>query len=128
MLLLEVHVEATRNPVVAEIIERTDVAVRERFLADVYKNSPAFDPEEAAVRIEMLSAIVYGTAMRRLARPGPPSEKLIEVYREIIYSLLQVKPLAITAKAPGTRQQLPAAPPHSDKDGSAPAPARRSRR
>jgi len=58
MLLLEVHVEATRNPVVAQIIERTDVAIRERFLADVYKDFPAFDPEEAVARMEMLAAIV----------------------------------------------------------------------
>jgi AcrR family transcriptional regulator len=113
MLLLEVHVEATRNPVVAEIIERTDVAIRERFLADVYKDFPAFDAEEAAARMEMLSAIVNGTSMRRLARPGPPSERLVEVYREIIASLLQGRPLSTTA-------QPPAAPPHSDKDGSEP--------
>jgi AcrR family transcriptional regulator len=102
MLLLEVHVEATRNPVVAEIIERTDVVVRERFLAEVYKDFPAFDPEEAAARMEMLTAIVNGTTMRRLARPGPPSERLVEVYREIISSLLQGKPLSTTAQAPGT--------------------------
>jgi AcrR family transcriptional regulator len=102
MLLLEVHVEATRNPVVAEIIERTDVEFRERFLANVYKDFPAFDPEEAAARMEMLTAIVNGTTMRRLARPGPPSERLVEVYREIISSLLQGKPLPTTAQAPGT--------------------------
>jgi AcrR family transcriptional regulator len=128
MLLLEVYVEATRNPVVAEIIERIDVAVRKRFLADVYKDFPAFDPEEAAARMEMLAAIVNGTTMRRLARPGPPSEMLVEVYREMISSLLQVKPLSTTARAPGTRAGRPAAPPRSAKDGSAPAPARTRRR
>ena len=128
MLLLEIHVEATRNPVVAEIIERTDVAVRERFLADVYKDFPAFDREEAATRMEMLSAIVYGTAMRRLARPGPPSERLVAVYREMISSLQQARPLSTTAQAQGTPPGLPASPPHSAKDESAPGPARKRRR
>jgi AcrR family transcriptional regulator len=113
MLLLEVHVEATRNPVVAKLIERTDVAIRERFLADIYKDLPAFDPEEAAARMEMLAALVNGTSMRRLARPGPPSERLVEVYREMIFSLLQAKPLATAA-------QPPAAPPQSAGDGSEP--------
>jgi AcrR family transcriptional regulator len=131
MLLLEVHVEATRNPVVAEIIERTDVEFRERFFANVHKDFQAFDPEEAAARMEMLAAIVNGTTMRRLARPGPPSERLVEVYREMISSLLQAKPLSTTAQAPGTRPG-PAATQHpiakDAKDGSAPAPARRRQR
>ena len=127
MLLLEVHVEATRNPVVAEIIERADVAVREHILANVYKDLPAFDPDEAAARMEMLSAIVYGTTMRRLARPAPPSESLVEVYRAMISSLLQAKPLSTSAQVPGTRSRLAATPTHSTKDRSAPAPARRSR-
>lgn len=108
MLLLEVQVEATRNPAVAEIIERTDAAVREHFLAKVYKDFPSFDPEEAAARMEMLAAIANGTTMRRLARKGPPSEKLIEVYREMIFSLLQAKPLSTSAQAPGA-SGLPAA-------------------
>jgi AcrR family transcriptional regulator len=128
MLLLEVHVEATRNPVVAEIMERTDVAFRERFLANVYKDFPAFDPEEAAARMELLAAIVNGTTMRRLARPGPPSDKLVEVYREAISALLQPRPMSTTADAPGARPGHPAAPPPSAKDESAPAPARRRRR
>jgi AcrR family transcriptional regulator len=101
MLLLEVHVEATRNPVVAEIIERTDVEFRDRFLSNVYKDFPAFDPEEASARMEMLTAIVNGTTMRRLARPGPPSERLVAVYREIISSLLKAKPLS-TSGASGS--------------------------
>lgn len=109
MLLLEVQVEATRNPVVAEIIERTDAAVREHFLAKVYKDFPSFDPEEAAARMEMLAAIANGTTMRRLARKGPPSEKLVEVYREMISSLLQAKPLSTGAQAAGA-PELPAAP------------------
>jgi AcrR family transcriptional regulator len=96
MLLLEVHVEATRNPVVAEIIERTDIEFRERFLSNVYKDFPAFDPEEAAARMEMLTALVNGTTMRRLARSGPPSEKLVEVYREMISNLLKAKTLSPT--------------------------------
>ena len=128
MLMLEVHVEATRNPVVAEIIERTDVVVRERFLANLHKEFQAFAPEEAVARMEMLSAIVNGTSMRRLARPGPPSERLVEVYREMISNLLQAKPLSTTAQAPGKRPGRPAAPPDSAKDGSAPAPARRRQR
>lgn len=127
MLLLEVHVEATRNPVVAEIIERTDAAARKDILANLYKDSPSFDPEEAAARMEMMVAIVNGTTMRRLARQGPPSERLVEVYREIISSLLQAKPLSTTAQAPGARRGLPAAPRPSAKAGPAPAPARRRR-
>jgi AcrR family transcriptional regulator len=128
MLLLEVHVEATRNPVVAEIIERTDVEFRERFLANVYKDFPAFDREEAAARMEMLAAIVNGTTMRRLARPGPPSERLVMVYSEIISSLLQAKTPSTTAQAPGTRPEPPVAQPDIPKVGIAPAPARKRQR
>jgi AcrR family transcriptional regulator len=127
LLLLEVHVEATRNPVIAEVIARTDIAIRERFLANGYKDFPALDPDDAAARMEMLAAIVSGTSMRRLARPGPPSDGLVHVYREMISHLLQAKPLSTTAQAPCARTGLPAAPPHSAKDSSAPAPARRRR-
>ena len=123
MLLLEIHVEATRNPVVAEIIERADVAVRERFLADVYKDFPDFDPEEAATRMEMLSAIVYGTTLRRMARPGPPSARLVEVYREMISGLLQARPMPTTAMA---RSARPGSPPRTN-GRSAPTPARKRR-
>jgi hypothetical protein len=105
MLLLEVHVEATRNPVVAEIIERTDVEFRERFLSNVFKDLPAFEPEEAAARMEMLTAIVNGTTMRRLARPGPASEMLVNVYRETISSLLEEKSLSKTATSVSPTQQ-----------------------
>ncbi len=127
MLLLEVHVEATRNPVVAEIMERTDVAFRERFLANVYKDFPAFDPDEAAARMELLAAIVNGTTMRRLARPGPPSERLVEVYREAISALLQPKPMSTTMHAQGARPELPVAAPPGVQDGSASTATRRRR-
>jgi AcrR family transcriptional regulator len=125
MLLLEVHVEATRNPVVAEIIERTDATIQERFLASIYKDVPAYDPEEAAARMEMLAAIVYGTTMRRLARPGQPSEKLVEVYRETISCLLQSKTRGSTAQAPGAPTEPVAAQDHTPNKGSAPGSAHR---
>ena len=130
MLLLEIHVEATRNPVVAAIIERADVHVHERILATLRRDFPDFDPEEAAARMELMGAIVNGTNMRRLARKGPPSEMLVKIYRETIASLLQTAPRSKRAPAPPAKPDKAnraASPARARTQGSAPTSTRKRR-
>lgn len=91
VLLLEVTAEATRNPVVAEIVRKADRQLHAKALATVRRDFPEFSAKEAAVRVEFMAVLYEGTAFRLMTDPPAAPAKLAALYRDVIERLLPSK-------------------------------------
>lgn len=91
VLLLEINAEATRNPVVAEMVKRADRMLHARAVGHVRENHPQLSEEEARARVEFVAVLSEGTAFRRLTDKLADQNLLAQLYREALASILPAK-------------------------------------
>lgn len=97
-LLLEVTAEATRNPVVAEIVCKADRQLHQRALATVRQDWPHLSRKEAAARVEIMAVLSEGTAYRRVTQQLADPKVLAALYREVIGLLVPPREPGIAAR------------------------------
>jgi AcrR family transcriptional regulator len=102
-LLLEVTAEATRNPAVAEIARQAADRLHARMVTQFRADFPELSAEEASARLEVLVALVEGTAFRRVTGQRAQPHMLRELYRDTIGRLLNREPRTTpSASAPAS--------------------------
>lgn len=87
-LLLEVTAEASRNPVVADIVRDADRRLHATAVAAVLADHPRLSAAEASARVEFMAVLSEGTAFRRVTDQQADPEVLAALYRAVIDLLL----------------------------------------
>ena len=94
-LLLEVLAEAARNPKVAAIVREAD-CVERTLIGQLLQRAGASGGEaEAAARVEVLSMLIDGMAVRAVNNPDGDRVEIARVLKAVIALLLSDKPLDV---------------------------------
>lgn len=101
-LLLEVTAEATRNPVVADIVRTADRRLHQQAVQAVRQDHPHLTDAEISTRVEFMAVLSEGTAFRRVTEQPADPVLLAALYREVIERLLPgtMPPVRRTRKKP----------------------------
>ena len=102
-LLLEVTAEATRNPVVADIVRTADRRLHAQAVEAVRQDYPQLSDADISTRVEFMAVLSEGTAFRRATEQPADPVLLAALYREVIERLLPGKmppPVRRTRKKP----------------------------
>ncbi|MCD8554771.1 TetR/AcrR family transcriptional regulator [Seleniivibrio sp.] len=83
-LLLEIHAEAARNTVVAEMLTNADILYRNLALLAVKPVFPNVPEDELKARIELMANISESFLMRSIKKPSADSAKVDELLRHVI--------------------------------------------
>ena len=84
ILLLEVNAEATRNPVVADIVREADARIHRKAEAHVAITFPTMSKDEIRARVELIAVLLEGASFRRETRRVVDRATLTALYRDVI--------------------------------------------
>lgn len=84
ILLIEVNAEASRNPVVADMVRRADTILHDRAVESLQVNYPHLDREEARARVEFVASLAEGAAFRNIIPTQTNQKLLADVYHKAI--------------------------------------------
>ncbi|EBI0102584.1 TetR/AcrR family transcriptional regulator [Salmonella enterica subsp. enterica serovar Typhimurium] len=93
-LVIALTAEAVRNPMVAEILRRSDEALHTRFLkiADRVGGPANMDPATLRLRIGMIATIFTGLVFRSILEPRRDQAAIVQLVNEQVRLLLGGQP------------------------------------
>ncbi|WP_147197230.1 helix-turn-helix domain-containing protein [Pantoea sp. MBD-2R] len=81
-LMMEVAAEATRNPVVAQMVSDADNRMFTHACRNVKRDYPHFSDEHIRACVEVLAVLTEGTSCRRLTPQKASAERLYSLYQQ----------------------------------------------
>lgn len=90
-LMLEMSAEATRNPLVANMLIEAEARMFANACAHLKKQFPHLSDEHIRCCVEITAVMIEGTIYRRLTPLKVPSEQLEPIYQNILNMIFSAK-------------------------------------